>query len=236
MASESPLASVGGGGESSPELADLDGDGDLDAAVGGAPGQIAYFENVGAPAAAVFERRIGAADPFDGIVGSFNPDLADLDGDGDLDALVGDSDGTLHYFENTGTPTAPALVEQTGSANPFDGLGVGDLFFAELTDLDRDGDLDAVVGTWDGALKYFENIGTPAAPAFVERTGGANPVGGIHVGDMNHPELADLDGDGDLDVLLGEDGGRVVLYRSSFMVFTDGFESGGLLAWSASVP
>jgi hypothetical protein len=41
-------------------------------------------------------------------VGAFSsPSFADLDGDGDLDAVVGASDGNLHYFKNTGSAKAP---------------------------------------------------------------------------------------------------------------------------------
>ena len=56
---------------------------------------------------------------------SSTPSFADLDGDGDLDAVVGEAVGTLHYFENTGSAIAPAFTERTGAANPFNGVGVG---------------------------------------------------------------------------------------------------------------
>ncbi len=60
------------------------------------------------------------------------------------------------------------------------------------------GDLDLVVGEWDGSLKYIENNGTSTAPAFVQRTGSANPFDGIDVGDSSAPALGDLDNDGTL--------------------------------------
>ena len=37
------------------------------------------------------------------------------------------------------------------------------------------GDLDLVVGNYDGELIYAENTGTSTAPVFVQRTGSANP-------------------------------------------------------------
>ena len=60
------------------------------------------------------------------------------------------------------------------------------------------GDLDLVVGEWDGLLNYFENTGTSTAPVFVQRTGTANPFDGIDVGDKCQPALGDLDNDGTL--------------------------------------
>ena len=60
------------------------------------------------------------------------------------------------------------------------------------------GDLDLVVGNYDGNLNYMENTGTSAAPVFVERTDSANPFDGSDVGLYSAPALGDLDGDGTL--------------------------------------
>ena len=42
-----------------------------------------------------------------------------MDNDGDLDMAVGSSDGTVKYYKNTGSVTAPTFVEQTGADNIF---------------------------------------------------------------------------------------------------------------------
>ena len=58
------------------------------------------------------------------------------------------------------------------------------------------GDLDLVVGKFDGMLTYMENTGTSTAPAFVLRTGSANPFHGIDQSFGIVPAFADLDNDG----------------------------------------
>ena len=66
-------------------------------------------------------QKTGTADPFNDIdIGDYStPTLAALDGDRDPDASVGEDDGTLNYYKNTGSSTAPVYTTQTGTANPF---------------------------------------------------------------------------------------------------------------------
>lgn len=64
--------------------------------------------------------------PFAGIdVGNASSsDFIDIDGDGDLDAVFGSQAGTLRYFRNTGTLSNPTFSEQSGGANPFNGIDI----------------------------------------------------------------------------------------------------------------
>ena len=185
-----------------PTLVDFDGDGDLDLFVGNEAGSISYLENVGSAVQAQFEERSGAANPFDGVVidtGRSKPTLADLDGDGQIDtAVVGNLAGTLSYFRYEDDQ----FVEQTGAANPFDDLtfeNENGRSAPEFVDLDGDGQLDLVVGDGNGRLSFFRN----EKGRFTQQTGGDNPFEGIDVGIDSIPTFKDMDGDGDLDAIVG---------------------------------
>ena len=124
------------------------------------------------------------------------PTLADLDGDGDLDVVVGDTFGNLRYFKNTGTAIAPVFSLQNGAANPFNGVDIGSKSAPTFADLDGDGDLDAVIGADAGTLSYYKNTGTAIAPVFSLQSDAANPFNAVDLAGFSMPVFVDLDGDG----------------------------------------
>ena len=201
----------GVGGQSSPTLADLDGDGDLDAFVGEFSGDTIFFENTGTASAPAFAPPV--TNPF-GLadVGFLSaPSFADLDGDGDLDAFIGEYDGDTFFFENTGTAGNPALASPV--TNPFGLADVGLYSAPSFADLDGDGDLDAFVGERSASTFFFENTGTAGAPAFASPV--ANPFGLADVVFISAPSFADLDGDGDLDAFIGRGDGDTLFFENT---------------------
>lgn len=183
-------------------VADFDNDGDKDFITGEFYGDFYYFQNTGTASAPAFAAPLlnsnGLAKTTDTSYHFVS--VADLDNDGDMDLMTGHLLGALMYYQNTGTATAPTFT--TPVQNPFGLSSV--YFFAAPTfvDYDNDGDMDLVVGEYNGNLQYFQNTGTASAPAFAAPV--QNPGGITATTTFAHPNFADLDNDGDLDLIVGE--------------------------------
>jgi hypothetical protein len=159
-----------------PVLVDLDQDGRTDLVIGNRGvkktgedyvGKIAYYRNIGTGSQPAFDLvtddlanlgLFGYANPY--------PAFTDLDGDGDMDMLVGRYQGTFDYFENTAQPGNPPQF--TYLAGNYQNLFVGQNAFAapQFFDVDKDGLMDLIVGEYNGNLNYFHNDGTLTNPQF----------------------------------------------------------------------
>ncbi|MBD1938919.1 FG-GAP-like repeat-containing protein [Microcoleus sp. FACHB-68] len=199
------------GSDASPTLADIDGDGDLDAFVGVWDGNTYYYENTGTALNPAFANPQANAFNLTNVGLDASPTLADIDGDGDLDAFVGESLGNTYYYQNTGTALNPAFANP--QANPFNLTDVGYSASPTFADIDGDGDLDAFVGAQDGNTYYYENIGTALNPAFANPQANAFNLTNVG-GEGASPTLTDIDGDGDLDAFVGAWDGNTYYYEN----------------------
>ncbi len=206
-----PYVGIDIGTFTTPSFADIDGDGDFDLFVGDRfSGNLTFFRNDGTQAAPSFAapttNPFGLSTVKPNQAPSIQPSFVDIDGDGDLDAFVGESYGSIFFLQNTGTKTAPSFAAPI--ANPF-GLRdsdptsfTGAYASPTFADVDGDGDFDALVGEINGNLFFFQNTGTKTAPSFAAPV--ANPFGLSNVGFFANPTLADVDGDGDLDAFVSD--------------------------------
>ncbi len=156
----------------------------------------------------------------------FWPYLDDFDGDGRIDVLFGDWYGQIWFHRNLSTPgrrhfdtVGVRLRVQSGTElkvgpigkdidRDFDALQGARTVFTPA-DFDRDGLRDLVVGDTYGIVRFFRNVGTPAAPVFAEP---------VVIGDLGIRLLVtatDWNHDGWMDVIGGAANGRVRVFLNS---------------------
>ena len=206
-AGHSPWVSAPG---SRPAVVDMDGDGDSDAVYGGNPG---WRENLQGDGTVWVDHRLPllAADLVAG----------DVDADGDVD-LVGYTWGSVSWWENVLGDAS------TWTTHPLPAPSSSRTRFIDLVDMDGDGDLDVLTNGLHGpagvppawTTRWLEN--TPAG------TWPAHDVGNM----LNGACVADIDGDGDLDVA-----GEIPPGSSSPLQWRTGwFENlGGATTWTLHV-
>jgi hypothetical protein len=140
------------------------------------------------------------------------PWYADFDGDGVDDLLVGEySEGRLRIFRNRGTNRQPHFTEyewfMAGGALAHVPTDCCIGFTPQLVDLDSDGRVDVISGSYPGEIYWFRRLedGTFAAGEFLKHTTG-EPV---KPGYCSATNVADWDRDGDLDLVIGSITGDV---------------------------
>lgn len=108
------------------------------------------------------------------------PAAADIDHDSDIDLIVGHSDGTLIFLENTAGPGNPM---QFGlPVMNYLSIDAGDYSAPQLFDIDKDGKIDLLIGNRAGKIMYYKNNGTVSNPVFELVT---SQIGGVDVRDYN---------------------------------------------------
>jgi len=192
-----------------PDLADVDGDEDLDMVVGHSEdGLVMIYINTGTE----FTAQFSESNTIEiGDVGLYAyPNFCDLDDDGDEDIVVGRDSYGFIYYQNNGTPQSGSWEVNAGV---FNGIG-SDTYWNSpgLQDINGDGTLDLIYGTAAGPLRYYENSGTPSIPSWQENT--ALFGGVIDVGGASNPVFYDFDDDGDLDMISGSNLGNIKYFEN----------------------
>jgi hypothetical protein len=203
-----------------PRLVDIDGDEDLDLFVSvlynpTVPQSLMFFRNVGTQQnpnyLKVTEDYLKTLDA--GTLST--PFFIDIDGDGDKDLFIGcgkSPNGTLHFFENTGSADNPYFILRDSL---YFGIQGEETIAPAFGDLDGDGDYDLLIGEFLGRISYYENTGNKFSPDFVFREQLRDINNNfISAGNIARPFLIDVSNNGLLDLVLGGFNGRITLYRN----------------------
>ncbi len=162
----------------------------------------------------------------------------DYDGDGCLDLIVGIEDwsdygwddawdiqgqwqngplhGWIYFFRNRGTTDSPDYAEPVfveASGNRMEVYGCPSPNFG---DFDGDGDLDLICGEFLDSFTYFENTGSRTSPNYsagqkIKTAQGKQLTMELQ---MIVPVAFDWDRDGDLDLIVGDEDGRVAIVEN----------------------
>ncbi|SMC91286.1 FG-GAP repeat domain-containing protein [Pedobacter nyackensis] len=160
--------------------------------------------------------------------------LVDYDHDGDVDIVVGVDDwidyGWDNAYDKKGNWTNGPLhgyvyliENQNGNYVNKGRIKAGgkelDVYGAptpNFADFDGDGDLDLICGEFLDKLTYFENFGTKEKPVYAQGRHLANDAGVIKMDlEMIIPVSVDWDKDGHVDLVVGDEDGRVAFIENT---------------------
>jgi hypothetical protein len=190
---QSEMIDVGSGAY--PVIYDWDGDGLMDLFIGNYgyykysyyvnyflhsvySSQIAYFKNVGTVQNPIFELW---DDDFAGLSSlqktSLIPSFDDINGDGNPDLLLGNSDGKIIYVSYNKSEDSFDVITES-----YMDIDVGEYSAPQLFDLDKNGNKDLIIGEKAGNINYYHNLGSVGNPNFIFIT---DSLGKINVTDYS---------------------------------------------------
>jgi hypothetical protein len=209
-----------------PYLADFDRDGDWDILFGDWHGHVWLHRNNGSPEKGDYDVagvRLRTTDGAEIKVGPLGKDpskdftalqgartvmaAGDLDGDGAIDLVVGDTYGDVRYHRNAGP------VDSSGLPQFEPAVMVGNVKIrcsVDLTDWDGDGRLDVIAGGAGGVVRVFRNL--DAGGGKVKFEDGIDP--GLPPLKQPRVLMVDLNGDGDEDLFIPSTQGSIWIERS----------------------
>lgn len=136
--------------------------------------------------------------------------IVDWNGNGLLDMLTGAIDGSIYLIENVGSKTdpkwSPAKALTTASNKPV-GAAADRMHHTNAAVADWDGDgLPDLIVAGGNKIVFHRNVGTRTEPRLADGVELTPPAGKISNGDRFKVDVADFNGDGRLDLIVGDFG------------------------------
>jgi hypothetical protein len=210
------LSSLGLGLRATPTFGDLDGDGDQDLIIGQENGNLVRFTNT---AGAGNTMSFGTATPVTNssgaainVVSYAFPQLFDLDKDGLLDLIVGRKTGEIAYYRNTGTASNAAFtlisqnLGQVDISSDPDGYAAPHFFRVNDT-------THLFVGKYNGKLSYYRNIDGHLEDGDTFSLYSDSYLD-LETGLYSTVFVDDIDGNGFLNLFVGQDLGGLFLFEA----------------------
>ena len=199
---------------SAPCMVDIDSDGDLDLFIGQdydtstfpIRGRIHFYRNIGNSNEDIFELE---DDEFLGtnIGNSLAPTFADIDGDGDLDLFIGDYNGEIFFYRNIGSSNSMNFTYESNLSN----IDLQSYSIPDFSDIDSDGDLDLFIGDNSGQIYFYQNRGNEIEFNFELID---DNFLSLDMGSRSAPSFADIDNDGDDDLIIGSENQNIKIYQN----------------------
>ena len=197
------------GETAAPTICDLDNDGLLDILIGKGDGTISHYEQdfYFPTDFLTVSTNFNSIDVGSSTSASAAPTVTDLDNDGLLDLIVGESTGNLNHYEQVALNSLNfSLVTEN-----FNSIDVGNQSAPYFLDIDNDGLLDLFIGEYSGNINHYEQTTSNGSDfALITETFNSLTVGtrtGICIKDFNNNGL--------LDLIIGENNPNINYYEQS---------------------
>lgn len=213
------VSSAGIGSGVYPTFGDIDNDGDVDMIIGDHNGRLHLYLNSSGNLTNMnlslsLSQMTDDNSTIIDIGYSAKPFLFDLDQDGDLDLIIGEENGVLNHYENTGTTTNYSFRLQSSN---FGGINVSDWWTtvgnsAPWIIRNSDDELELFVGSHNGMVHHYNNIDGNLSGTFTEVT---PSISYLPKTSNSCVALGHLNGDTLIDLIVGNERGGVSYFSGS---------------------
>jgi hypothetical protein len=208
-----------------PATGDIDRDGKDDLLLGKLDGTILFYRNYAASSTDVPDWKLEPGNLKDqsgtdiNVGGFAAPFIYDIDKDGQKDLLLGNRSGTVVYYRNVSTTAGQLSLEHKTdtlggikTTLPFSSFGYSVPFIGKL---DNTGKEYLLLGSQSGALYRYDGFQSGNTTAVYTRLDSMYSEIDVK-GEYTAPTVADLDGDGKYEMIIGNVLGGLYFYSQLF--------------------